>query len=68
MGMAGLRDWLVVVQLLSYAGRCYQTLTKVAQTLVNGTYYDTPVACGNAMTYEPEKYIGNRQVLPKYPQ
>ena len=26
-----------------YAGRCYQTLTKVHQTLINGTYYDQPV-------------------------
>ena len=27
-----------------YAGRCYQTLTKVAKTLVNGTYYDAPTS------------------------
>jgi hypothetical protein len=27
-----------------YAGRCYQTVTKVAKTLVNGTYYDQPVS------------------------
>jgi len=25
-----------------YAGRCYQTITKVGSTLVNGTYYDMP--------------------------
>jgi hypothetical protein len=27
-----------------YAGRCYQTLTKVQQTLINGTYYNQPVS------------------------
>jgi hypothetical protein len=27
-----------------YAGRCYQTLTKVAKTVINGTYYDSPVS------------------------
>ncbi len=27
-----------------YNGRCYQTVTKVAKTLVNGTYYDTPTS------------------------
>ncbi len=29
---------------LVYAGRCYQTVTKVAKTLVNGTYYDMPTS------------------------
>jgi hypothetical protein len=27
-----------------YNGRCYQTVTKVAKTLVNGTYYDMPTS------------------------
>ncbi|HEX9863127.1 MAG TPA: PQQ-binding-like beta-propeller repeat protein [Candidatus Bathyarchaeia archaeon] len=27
-----------------YAGRCYQTLTQVKQTLINGTYYEQPVS------------------------
>jgi len=27
-----------------YAGRCYQTITKTAKTLVNGSYYDLPTS------------------------
>jgi hypothetical protein len=27
-----------------YSGRCYQTVTKVAKTLINGTYYDRPTS------------------------
>jgi hypothetical protein len=27
-----------------YAGRCYQTVTKTASTLINGTYYDQPIS------------------------
>ena len=27
-----------------FGGRCYQSLTKVAKTLVNGTYYDLPTS------------------------
>ncbi|HLN46490.1 MAG TPA: PQQ-binding-like beta-propeller repeat protein [Candidatus Sulfotelmatobacter sp.] len=29
---------------LVFAGRCYQSITKVTKTLVNGTYYDQPTS------------------------
>jgi hypothetical protein len=32
------------VPTIIYAGRCYQTLTKVKQTLINGTYCEQPVS------------------------
>ncbi len=55
-----------------YAGRCYQTLTKVAKTLINGTYYDQPVSvwqCYDLRTgeiYWEQTGVSNTPTLIEY--
>jgi hypothetical protein len=49
---------------INFMGRCYQTITKVEKTLVNGTYYDLPVSTWQCYDLRTGQVYWERAVMP----
>ena len=50
-----------------FEGRCYQTITKVAKTLVNGTYYDMPTSVWQCFDIRTGEVFWEQTGIPQPP-